>query len=721
MKKLKQILSGSLLLVLLLSVFFPARATEESGIALNMMASEPVTQVGESVLLTIRTEQDFVTRGSGMTIYYDDEKLELDLKNSSTTAPFAIHGPMKVNGRNAFRISFLPQKEKITVSASDPLAVVSFKALSVTEQTTFFMEASYLYDDNLTQIALTRPEKVSVAIEPAAVLIPVTGIVLDKTELTIEEGDLAALKASVAPASASNPAVVWTSSNENVAKVSSGVIKAIREGTATVTATTIDGGYTASCLVTVTPPFAGYTAKMPADMMAVIGETIQIPIVISNEDGKTGYNAFDLNVTYDTTVLELVSTELPDVKITASNGQINMLGYGEGRRASTIPVNLEFKALKLQRTEVVLNDARVDNSGNAIAKNTSKAIKLDDRTIITITGYPVTLPEGFTGEATAAPNTDYTFAIPKDYYDYEVKASVDGKEVQLTDNGDGSYTVGAEQVSGEIVITATKTGKTFQVTLPADMKGETTAQHGTDYVATLNWDGSYRFSVMVTIGGKEYTGYTAAGTTYTIPGGDITGEIVFTINKTTITPITPPTPTEPAVPTTPTTSTTPTTPNATIPTTPTTQNAAQSADTGLPVAVHSYVTLDNTQIFLITVQGDPGEGMIYAYGKDPMYYSEKYDCWVILVMMKGELSIERAQKSVSVMPGEQVVLEKTLYDVDKNGRTEVKDAQLVYDLYNAGYQLTDKDAKTFLYADVNMDKKLDIMDVVAVLHGILQG
>lgn len=720
MKKTKQILCFLLALILLPGLFALARATEGSGINLTMLASKPAVRVGEFVTLAIRTEQDFTTRGSGMTVYYDAEKLELDIEGSSSAAPFAIHGPLQVGGRSAFRISFLPGQEKVTFSAAAPLATVSFKALAVTEQTTFSMEASYLYDDTLTEIALTRPEKVHVAIEPAKEHIPVTGITLDKTELTIEEGEMEAIKATVAPAGASNPAVTWTSSDEKVAKVSGGTIKALMEGTATVTATTVEGGFTASCTVTVTPPNAGYTAKMPADMTAVIYDSVEIPVVISNEDGKTGYNAFDLNFTYDPSVLELISTEQPDVTLTTTDGEINILGYGKARSTGTAPVTFTFKVLKIQQTEVVLRDARVDNSGNAVMKNASKASCKDDRTVITVTGYPVTLPEGFIGEATAVPNTAYTFTIPKDYYDYALKATVDGKEVKLTDNGDGSYTVAADQVTGQIVITATKTGKRFAVTLPADMKGEATAQHGTDYVATLDWDGTYRYSMTVTMGGKPYTGFTASGTTYTIPGADITGEIVFTISKIPITPITPPTP---ATPTEPTKPATPITPSTTTPAKPMKNQetvASQTTAPGIPVSVHNYVTLDNTQIFLITVQGDPGDGKVYTYGGEPMFYSENYGCWVYPVMMKGEMETAQAQKFVSVREGTRTILERTLSDVDKNGRTDRNDAQLVYDLYNAGYQLTDKGAKTFLYADVNMDKKLDVLDVAAVIHRILQ-
>lgn len=79
----------------------------------------------------------------------------------------------------------------------------------------------------------------------------VSGISLDKTELTLDaSGRTAALKATVTPAGAGNKNVIWKSDNENVATVSSsGIVTAQGDGTAVITATTEEGGHSASCKV----------------------------------------------------------------------------------------------------------------------------------------------------------------------------------------------------------------------------------------------------------------------------------------------------------------------------------------------------------------------------------------------------------------------------------------------------------------------------------------
>lgn len=92
---------------------------------------------------------------------------------------------------------------------------------------------------------------VKVFYETAAV-ISVTGVSLDNSSLRILKGATAQLNATIAPANASNKKVNWTSTNNSVATVSaSGLVTAVAAGTATVTATTADGGFTANCTVTV--------------------------------------------------------------------------------------------------------------------------------------------------------------------------------------------------------------------------------------------------------------------------------------------------------------------------------------------------------------------------------------------------------------------------------------------------------------------------------------
>ena len=83
--------------------------------------------------------------------------------------------------------------------------------------------------------------------------VPVTGIEVCPASKTMNVGDTDCLCATVYPYNATDKSVIWCSSNENVAEVSmrSGHITAKQAGTATITATTVDGGYQDCCTVVV--------------------------------------------------------------------------------------------------------------------------------------------------------------------------------------------------------------------------------------------------------------------------------------------------------------------------------------------------------------------------------------------------------------------------------------------------------------------------------------
>ena len=83
--------------------------------------------------------------------------------------------------------------------------------------------------------------------------IPVTGVNIDRPSANMGLGTTLTLNANVLPNGASNKNVNWTSSNNAIASVSaSGVVSANALGTATITVTTVDGGFSDSVVVNVT-------------------------------------------------------------------------------------------------------------------------------------------------------------------------------------------------------------------------------------------------------------------------------------------------------------------------------------------------------------------------------------------------------------------------------------------------------------------------------------
>ena len=88
---------------------------------------------------------------------------------------------------------------------------------------------------------------------PESLLVDVTGITLNKANLTLQQDATETLRATLIPEDATNTSVFWSTSNSNVAVVNSqGLVRAIAPGTAVITATTSIGEKKATCNVTVT-------------------------------------------------------------------------------------------------------------------------------------------------------------------------------------------------------------------------------------------------------------------------------------------------------------------------------------------------------------------------------------------------------------------------------------------------------------------------------------
>ena len=94
------------------------------------------------------------------------------------------------------------------------------------------------------------------ALTVTAKQIPVTGVTLDKSTLSLEVGATATLNATIAPSNASYKAVSFTSSDDAIATVDDdGLVTAVKAGTADITVESLmDGSKTAKCTLTVTEP-----------------------------------------------------------------------------------------------------------------------------------------------------------------------------------------------------------------------------------------------------------------------------------------------------------------------------------------------------------------------------------------------------------------------------------------------------------------------------------
>lgn len=146
-------------------------------------------------------------------------------------------------------------------------------------------------------------------------MVPLTGISIDPTSLTLTEGETGEITAKFVPVNASNKTLFWTSSDESVATVSDGAVAAIKSGKTTITVTSEDGGFTAKCEVLVkvwqAVDITGITLS-PDPLEVRLGETE--PAVITAE--ITPANATNKALLW-TSDNESVATVSPDGTVTA--------------------------------------------------------------------------------------------------------------------------------------------------------------------------------------------------------------------------------------------------------------------------------------------------------------------------------------------------------------------------------------------------------------------
>ena len=139
------------------------------------------------------------------------------------------------------------------------------------------------------------------------------------------------------------------------------------------------------------------------------------------------------------------------------------------------------------------------------------------------------------------------------------------------------------------------------------------------------------------------------------------------------------------------------------------------------VTVSKYLELNDKTMMLVTVKGTPEGGSAFTYDGNTMYKVEGYGtdryAWLVIVDKGQTLTQEEAAAKVAISAADNVVTITPSFDVNRTGKVDVNDAQLVYDMYNGAYSdFTQVSVEKFLRADVNATKTVDHTDGVAIVN-----
>ena len=168
--------------------------------------------------------------------------------------------------------------------------------------------------------------------------IAATGVSLSQTEATLAVGETLTLTATMIPEYAANfgaSNVTWSSSDEAVATVNeSGVVTAKGPGEATITVTTADGGYTATCTVTVYTPVTGVSLSQTSAKLQ-FGETLTLTATVAPD------NAANKNVTWSSSNQDVATVDENGVVTAKTEGTATItVTTADGKKTATCKVTV---------------------------------------------------------------------------------------------------------------------------------------------------------------------------------------------------------------------------------------------------------------------------------------------------------------------------------------------------------------------------------------------
>jgi len=254
----------SLLLAVMMVVgMFPVTVMAEEHATITMTADKSELEVGDTFTVTAELSgntglaafklklqwNEAVVKFNGFSMEYDEDE-EIDVLYSdvfvSSFNPTVNQEKGIITGgrtKNSTKNGLLFEANFEVIAAGD-CQIALMKVFPDFEFVNASNEALHVDFDETSLEGLHAHEK--------AAVVPVTGVNIAEETVSIKDNEKIQLNAEVAPGEATNKNVVWTTSDDTVAVVdTNGLVTAVKYGTATITVTTEDGGFTDTCVVTV--------------------------------------------------------------------------------------------------------------------------------------------------------------------------------------------------------------------------------------------------------------------------------------------------------------------------------------------------------------------------------------------------------------------------------------------------------------------------------------
>lgn len=305
-----------------------------------MMVDEDTPYIGISselnadntaVTVKINITANSKSTGGRFNLVYDNEVLQVASTSSGAYVSGTTNYIHEAYADNIVRIVWAGAKE---LNDAGEIMTVTFNIIGNDKETLLYIDGAQLSDINGAKFDI---QAASTMISLCQEIIPVTAITLDKENLNLIVGQTATLTATVFPENTTNKDVTWTSSDESVVTVVDGVVTAKSAGTATITATTVDGNKTATCKFTVKQATVSVTGVTLNKTSATLteGEVETLIATVAPE------NATNKAVTWASSD-ESVATVVNGVVTAKSAGTATItVTTVDGNKTATYAVNVE--------------------------------------------------------------------------------------------------------------------------------------------------------------------------------------------------------------------------------------------------------------------------------------------------------------------------------------------------------------------------------------------
>ena len=205
--------------------------------------------------------------------------------------------------------------------------------------------------------------------------VKVTGITVNPTSLSLTEGDSADLTATVSPSNADNQSVTWDSNDKSVATVSNGKVTALKAGSTSITVKSVDGGFTASCAVTVVAKTVDVSSVTlsKSELTLTEGESETITATVKPDD------ATDKTVSWSSSDPAVATVD--GGKITAVKEGTATITAKAGDKTATCKVTVEKKVIAVESVELDKTELELTEGGSATLVATVKPDNATDKTV----------------------------------------------------------------------------------------------------------------------------------------------------------------------------------------------------------------------------------------------------------------------------------------------------------------------------------------------------